>query len=156
MRHFFVILTTILFFTLSAEAQSVRLGERTPEVSVMSEYGSKLEYVERDLVCLVFVSSHCEPCIKAVQTIDRALLEKINIILLTTESHELHDEIVERIGATELSIAYDIEGKTYKAFGINYIPFAVIYSVKRKIVKWFGPVQQLDGSLVEQIEEGLK
>lgn len=156
MRHFFAILTTVLLSTLSADAQSLRLRERMPDVNVMSEYGSKLEYVERDMVCLIFVNSYCIPCIEAVQKIDRTLLDKMNIILLTTESKEYHAEIVERIGAEDLAIAYDIDSKTHKAFGINYIPFAVVYSAKRKIVEWFGPVEQLGNDILERINVGYK
>ena len=151
MRHLYTILLLIALSTLSASAQRLRLGERMPDISVASEYGSKLEFIEQELACLIFINSYCEPCIASLAEVDRTLLNTMEIVLLTTESREDYNDIIERIGTTDFAIAYDIESKTHKAFGINYIPFAVIYSTKRKIVEWFGPVELLNSLKKEQI-----
>lgn len=145
MRYVYIILVLLWGIATNVSAQRIRLGERIPEINVQSEYGSKLEYAEQDLMCMVFFHSKCTPCVEAIQKLNTALYEVMDIALVTAESPELHDTIISRIGTRDFAIAYDIDGKTHKSFGINYVPFAVIYSTHRKRVEWFGPIEQLGG-----------
>lgn len=143
MRLFIAILLGILCAAIDVSAQSIRLGERIPEISVTSEYGTKLEYAEKELMTLIFIHSESEPCIEAVQLLDPYLHEMMDIVLVTPESSEEHDAIVRRLGTSDFAIAFDNDGKTYRNFGINYVPFCVIYDTQRKRIEWFGPIEHL-------------
>ncbi|MBO5832320.1 MAG: redoxin domain-containing protein [Alistipes sp.] len=150
MRYTLIILSLLLSFATEVSAQRVRIGERIPDIEVQSEYGPKLEYIENDYTCLVFINSHSAPCIEALKHINSDMLYDTDIVLVTKEKPENHSEIVKRLGTDQYTIAYDVEGKTYRSFGVNYVPFSVIYSTKRKRVESFGSVEYLcNGSYCE-------
>ena len=71
------------------------------------------------------------------------MLYDTDIVLVTKERPDNHTEIVERLGTDKYTIAYDIDGKTYRSFGINFVPFGIVYSTKRKRVESFGPVENI-------------
>ena len=145
LKHFFTIFILLCVATFDTKAQSIRLGERIPEIDVASIYGSKLEYADKDLMCMVFINSKSTPCIEAIRNLDTSLLEIMNIVLVTSERIDHYDEILNRLDCRRFAIAHDVDGKTFKSFGINYVPYGVIYDTNRKRIEWFGPIQHLGG-----------
>ena len=61
------------------------------------------------------------------------------------------EEIIERLGIEEYIVAFDDNNRTLRAFGINYVPFAVIYRTKNSRVEWFGPMHHLKRDTIEEI-----
>lgn len=143
MRYFYTILLLVILTHLDVNAQRVRLGERLPDVKVESEFGTRLQDTNKDFVCLVFINSHSKPCIDEVRKIDPNLLYDMDIILVTQEHPETKDEIIARLGTSQYSIAFDIENKTFRSFGIRYVPFCVIYKERNRRIEWFGPTDRL-------------
>ena len=143
MRYFYAILLLVILTHLDVNAQRVRLGERLPDVKLESEFGTRLQDTNKDFVCLVFINSHSKPCIDEVQKIDPNLLYDMDIILVTQEHPNTKDEITSRLGTSQYSIAFDIEDKTFRSFGIRYVPFCVIYKQRNRRIEWFGPTDRL-------------
>ena len=143
MRYFYAILLLVILTHLDVNAQRVRLGERLPDVKVESEFGTRLQDTNKDFVCLVFINSHSKPCIDEVRKIDPNLLYDMELILVTQEQPNTKDEITSRLGTSQYSIAFDIEDKTFRSFGIRYVPFCVIYKQRNRRIEWFGPTDRL-------------
>ena len=150
MKRLFALLTLLLTTTLSVEAQSVRLGERIPDIHTDSELGKEFELATKEYVYMVFVHSKSKPSLNLVDEINSVnpeLLSNIDVVLVTTEDIDDNAAIVKRFDDNIFPIAYDLERRTCRNFGINYVPFGVVYDTKRKRALWFG------SSLPFEVEE---
>jgi hypothetical protein len=74
------------------------------------------------------------------------------IVIITGEAEENSAEITERLSAENYILAFDDNNNTLKAFGINYVPFVVIYRNKNSRVKWFGPIHHLNDDIIKQLK----
>lgn len=146
MRYILSIVAAMVVLCTSATAQNIRLGEKIPDVSVESTLGSDLKLVEQEYTCLIFMHSKCEPCetvIPHLHSVASPLTTSLAIVLLTHESKDVEAEIMNKYGHYATAVAFDRNRHTHKSFGINFVPFGVIYHTKSRRIKWFGPLQQL-------------
>lgn len=147
-------LTALLGITTNAEAQTIRLGERIPDISVESEYGRSLEQIASSYVCLIFIHSDSAPCINAVnaiESIEEIHNEAIHKVLVTYEGVEDEHSIRNRITLRNYTLAFDNEQRTFDAFEVSYVPFGVIYDTRRNRIHWFGPLHQLNAQIITHI-----
>ena len=156
MKRWLIILAFIIVPMLTTSAQSVRLGERIPKINVDSPLGKSLDYCEHDHIALIFIHSDSRPCIEALRNFEilsEHLKSDMSVVLLTTEDKANHDNIIARLPNRNREIAYDVEHSTFNAFGIDYVPFCVIYTKKRGRVVWFGPLTRIDNHISENHTE---
>ena len=158
MRTLLTIFTAMLLWVGSADAQNIRLGEKIPDIHVISDMGEKLELLDTECVCLLFVYAESQPSVNAVTTFRstaEALCDDISFVLLF--GREPSPLSLERFQLTENTIiAIDNDKRTFHNFGIDYVPFVVIYEKHRNRALWFGSTQQLDQEIIEQIIETSK
>ncbi|MBQ2364021.1 MAG: hypothetical protein II288_00480 [Alistipes sp.] len=158
MRTLLSIFVVMLLWCGSAEAQNIRLGEKIPDIHVISDMGEKLELIDTECVCLIFVHAESKPSINAVHSfrgIAEALGDEISFVLLFYE--EPSPTSIENFYLTEnTTIATDYEHRTFHNFEINYVPYAVIYEKRRDRALWFGSTQQLNQEMLKQIIETSK
>ena len=156
MRRFLAILAIIMATTVGAHAQSIRLGESIPTISVSPSIDETLDIYNRDYTCLIFAHSESDPCVEALRNF-KATAEEIHlscaIVVITGEAESNSKAIVERLGIEEYIVAFDENNRTLRAFGINYVPFAVIYRTKNSRVEWFGPVHHMGRDIIEKISK---
>lgn len=154
MRRILAILTLMVATAVAAHAQSIRLGEPIPAISVSPAIDEELALYNRDYTCLIFAHSASTPCVEALRNF-KATAEEIHlscaIVIITGEAESNREEIVERLGIEEYIVAFDDNNRTLRAFGINYVPFAVIYRTKNSRVEWFGPMHHLRRDTIEEI-----
>lgn len=154
MKRIAIIIAIIITAMTSAEAQNIRLGEKIPDISVVSELGSELKLGKKEHVCMIFVHSQSVPCVIALtemEDIRDTLIENFDVVLITSEQSDIEAEIMERLNTKGMTIAYDNDRETFKSFGINYVPFAVIFDKRRCRVQWFGPIRHLDNESILRI-----
>lgn len=154
MKRLLLSIIILLCIHLNAEAQTIRLGERMPDINVESEYGRSLEQIASNYVCLVFIHSESTTCMGATERLDaifNAHSETIHTVLVTYEEPNEENSIRSRITLRNYSLAFDINQRTFRAFDIHYVPFGVIYDTQRYRVQWFGPIQQLNAQTINQI-----
>lgn len=154
MRRIYIILVAIIALCSSVSAQNIRLGEKIPEISVESIHGEDLRNIEHEHTCIVFMHSQCQPCIAALPLFYQAAApygDRLAIVLLTNEPKEMEEVLAEKFGSFVTSIAFDKGAHTYRSFGINFVPFAVIYNTKSRRIEWFGSMQQLDDNVLNNI-----
>ncbi len=154
MRRILYILALMVATTVAAHAQSIRLGEAIPAISVSPTIDETLALYNRDYTCLIFAHSESKPCVEALRDF-RATAEEIGltcaIVVITGESEVDSEAIIERLGIEDYIVAFDDNNRTLRAFGINYVPFAVIYRTKNSRVEWFGPVHHMGRDIIDKI-----
>ena len=154
MKRLLILAIFILGIHINAEAQSIRLEERTPDIDVVSEYGHSLEQIASNYVCLIFIHSESAPCrdaLASLNTISEIHNELLHTFLITCEDRENEAEIRNRISFDNYSLAFDTNRHTFRAFNVEHIPYGVIYDTDRNRTKWFGPIQQLNAQIITQI-----
>lgn len=152
MRRIILILALVLATAVGAYAQSIRLGEPIPAVSVSTDLGETLDIYNRDYVCLVFAHSESKPCIEAMANFRTTALDISDhcaIVVITNENEADRSIIAERLSAEDHIVAFDIDNRTFRAFGIHYVPFVVVYRSRNSHIEWFGPIHQLDSKLFD-------
>ena len=153
MRHLFAIIVLICATVFGAHAQSIRLGEQIPALSITSDINETLELYNRDYTCLIFAHSESSPCVDAMHNFAAtaiSLQRDCTIVVVTCEAESDRDIITERLKAEEYILAFDNDNNTFKAFGIHYVPFVVIYRNKNSRIEWFGPIHQLGKNTIKQ------
>jgi thiol-disulfide isomerase/thioredoxin len=154
MRYLLSIIAAMVALCTTTTAQNIRLGEKIPDISVESVVGTDLKLIEQEYTCLIFMHSKCEPCYKAIPALHSAaapLSDKLAVVLITHETKEVEETITKNFGSYFSTIAFDNNRHTYKAFGINFVPFGVIYNTKSRRIEWFGSVQQLTTAELNKI-----
>ena len=151
MKRLLAIVTLLIMSTSGVEAQSVSLGIKVPGIHLDSELGKELEMVTKEYVYMIFVHSESSPSIALVERltgVDQRLMHNLDVVLVTAEDIADNATIVERFADGRFPIAYDLEHRTFRNFGISYVPFGVIYDTKRKRALWFGSTLPFDDSAV--------
>ncbi len=154
MKRIAIIVAMMLAAVTHVQAQNLRLGEKVPSINVDSKLGKELNLGTKEYVCMIFIHSESLPCIKAFADMGdmrTTLLDNLDIVLVTTEQRDIEADIAQRIDTLGMTLAFDTERKTFKAFGINYVPFCVIFDKRRSKAQWFGPVNQLNRDIILEI-----
>ena len=74
----------------------------------------------------------------------------INLVIITKEKYgnagvALTEHLENRVG-----VAFDDNGRTFRYFGVKFIPFCVIHNKKSR-VKWCGNALSLSENIIEKI-----
>lgn len=108
-----------------------------------------------DYTCILFYHSQSPQCRKYVTRVKNLTKEaegKMNVIILTKERHnEAGVTLTEHLNDLT-TVAFDDGGRTFRAFGIKFIPFCVICNSKNKAV-WCGHAGSLSKAIIEKITD---
>ena len=151
MKRLFAIILAIITLPLFAEAQNIIIGDKMPEVSVR-KWLMDSEPDEAEYSCLLFYHSQSHLCQEALSVIKQHVNtygERLNLTIITKEGYKnagvsLTEHLRDRIG-----VAFDDAGKTFRHFGVKFIPFCVI-SRKNRVV-WCGNASQLNSYTINKI-----
>lgn len=102
--------------------------------------------------CLLFFHSRSHLCQRTLATLKQHINnygDKLNLTIITKEAYEqagvaLTEHLKDRIG-----VAFDDSGKTFRYFGVKFIPFCVISHKKR--VVWCGNGALLNEATMNKI-----
>lgn len=154
MKRYLLILAIAIATVFEVNAQSMRFGERIPNIDVDSELGNELELAQKEHVCLVFIHSESRPCLEAfsnIQLLGDVLTSAMDLVIITAEERGCERNFAYLLEGLEHTVAYDVDHRTFKAFGIQYVPCCVIYETKRNRTVWFGGIQQLNKETIKRI-----
>lgn len=146
MRNLLKIIIATLLCTASVTAQDLRIGERIPAIDVDSSAGDDLKLVDEEYTCLIFMHSKSEPAVEAIRQFSELILpyrNKIGIVLLTPEQDGFEEDMLQSLTSNDTLLAFDNDGRTFRNFGVSYIPFSVIYKTRARKTLWFGSLSQL-------------
>jgi hypothetical protein len=77
--------------------------------------------------------------ISEFRSASRDFVDGMAIVFITPE-----DSLDRRILEDADIVAFDNNGRTFANFGVRFVPFAVVYKTRSRVVMWFGPLAQLD------------
>lgn len=137
--------------TLTASAQKLMTGDRAPQLEVGSWlYGAPAASGVR---LIEFFHSASAPSIARLSAVS-AVAEKypdLSVVLVTREEAAAVEAAL-GTGERPYRVAIDAGGKTFAAYGVQYLPFAVLIDGRGRIA-WFGNPANLTD---EQISTYLK
>lgn len=150
MRYILTILALVMAIAVDADAQSIRLGDRIPD----TQFGKELDVAYKEHVCLAFINTESAPCLSAVESIVNIIgahSRSIELVFVCNQAPGCEKDIAHITEGIKHTMAYDSEARIFKAYGIEYVPYMVIYSTKRSRIEWFGSMRQLSEKTIEQI-----
>lgn len=154
MRYFFAIIALICTTAIGASAQCVRLGKPIPSIHITPDIDDITKNHDCDYTCLIFAHSESMPCVEAMRNFEdkaKNMAKECVIVVITNEDAQNREAIIEQLNIQNYILAFDDNNRTFKAFGIHYAPFAVIYRTKSSRIEWFGPIHQLDSAIIRKI-----
>ena len=86
-----------------------------------------------------FFFSRSEPSLRRLTVLDgfiRDHSERLNVILMVRESRERLAAALEGKGYA-FTVALDDGNRTFAAYGVQFVPFAVLFDARGRVV-WFG------------------
>ena len=150
-NKFFVTLLTTLLLSLSAMGENLIVGERLPDISIrkwlMDTQPSSAEYT-----CILFYHSESKLCQKSLENIKQYIAnheKSLNLIIVTKEEYSSAGVTLTRYLDNYTGVAFDDNGRTFRHFGVKYIPFCVISRKNR--VAWCGNGNLLNDRTLDKI-----
>lgn len=150
MRRILTILAVIMALAIEVDAQSIRLGDRIPDIPLSKE----LDVAYKDYVCLTFINTESAPCLTAIESIVAIVKDhapSMELVFVCNQAPGCEGDIAHLTEGIRHTMAYDSEARIFRAFGIEYVPYMVIYSTKRNRIEWFGSMRQLSANTIKQI-----
>ena len=152
MRNFLFILAATICFIEVAQSQNVIIGEIAPDLKI-KQWLMDLQPEEADYTCILFYHSESPQCRKYVshiKSITKQAEERINVIIITKEKYsDAGVTLTEHLGGN-VCVAFDDAGRSFRNFGIKFIPFCVIYN-KKRIAQWCGHAGRFTQDILEKI-----
>lgn len=149
-----VLISAVLFlggiFPLAVQAQNMVVGDKAPELKVKEWlYGAPKP---GGVMFIEFFHSSSKPCLARLAPIGEMANKykgKLNVVVISHESAANVDEVVGQ-GEHPYFVAIDEEGKTFAAYGVQYVPFGVLVDARGRIV-WFGNPGSLSAQVLDKV-----
>lgn len=155
MKRILLTFAVMLSVLAAASAQNVVIGEKLPETR-FRKWLMDLQPDAADYTCMVFYhseSSLCRRCLDRVKTLVSKYGTKLNVIIVTKEDYDTAGvTLTEHLG-DRVAVAFDDGGRTFRYFGVKFIPFCVICDRKRRAV-WCGNGITLTENITDRIITG--
>lgn len=152
MRCLFTIILIVFGCNISLKGQNIILGETTPDLRI-KQWLMDMQPDNTDYTCILFYHSESPQCRKYISRVKKLTQEadrKISVIILTKEKHnEAGVTLTEHLDDLT-TVAFDDGGRTFRAYGVKFIPFCVVCNSKRKAV-WCGHAGALTETIIENI-----
>ncbi len=150
MKRIFPALFFLLSWAITAAAQNVALGEKTPDLKVKSWLDNRAP-VQGRTTLLVFFHSASRPSVESLadlQSLGRKFRDRVNVVVVAKESPEAVGAIVRPYAEGNLTVAFDDNGRSFTAYDVQYLPFGVLISPKGRAL-WMGNPRQLTEAILE-------
>ena len=132
-----------------AQAQRLAVGEKAPDMKIRGWLGEK-PASDGKYMFVEFFFSTSKQCVDNLDDMDDLAGKFRNVVFVVVTK-----EGAEKIGSIEalkkraFHVALDEDGKTFAAYGVNYVPFGVLLDRKGKVL-WQGNSTDVDEKLIKQ------
>ena len=151
MNRFLATLFFTLLISLSAAGENIIVGERLPDMSIR-KWLMDIQPTNTEYTCILFYNSTSELCQESLENIKQYISnheKELNLIIVTKEEYSKAGVTLTRHLNDYTGVAFDDNGRTFKSFGVKYIPFCVI-SRKNRVV-WCGNSLALNDTTLNKI-----
>lgn len=141
-----VFLMTVLY---SAKAQNAALGERVPEIRSEVWLGDVRPAAAQSTVIAFFTASS-PACIKSLEQLyelSEKSGDRLRVIVITRDDEAKAASVTTQYLSPRFTVAFDTDGKLFKNFGVNYVPFGVLTDSRNRVV-WQGNSLQLTEKII--------
>ena len=151
MNRFIVALITILFLSHNVMGENVIVGERLPDMSIR-QWLMDTQPASAEYTCILFYHSESNLCQQSLETIKQYMTSHdklLNLIIITKEEYSRAGVTLTRHLGDYTGVAFDDNGRTFRYFGVKYIPFCVISRKNRAV--WCGNGNLLNNKILDKI-----
>lgn len=152
------LLFLLLSWVGSVGGQNLVVGARAPELKVAQYITAKpnLERAKqgREAILVEFFVSYGEPSHVRWNALNHLAVELAGEVVVVMLSQEERAAIEPLFAGTDyaFSVALDEAGKTFSAYGVQYVPYAVLLDTHQRVI-WFGNPTELTPEKTIQIIE---
>lgn len=153
MKRYAIILLAILFSaTTYVKAENIVIGDKLPEMRLQA-WLMDMQPDQASYTCILFYHTESELCkrsLKQIKRLVKANAPHFNMIIITKEDYKSAGVALTEHLADNIGVAFDDRGRTFRYFGVKFIPFCVISDSKRRAV-WCGNGTSLDQATIDKI-----
>lgn len=152
MKRFFTLLVASWLYIGATHAENIIIGDKIPDMRLQAWLMDILPDAA-DYTCILFYNSESKLCQQSLIHIKKLIeshAPQFNLIIITKERYA--DAGVSLTGylSDNTGVAFDERGRTFRSFGVKFIPFCVISDHKRRAV-WCGNGTSLNNEILEKI-----
>lgn len=151
MKRLLCIIVALVATTLTLKAQRVEVGSIAPQIQGVEWISDTPQLGDRALMVEFFHSSNedCRTHIDLCNSLSHHFLDKMDVVMLTREPSEQVASLLMH-EYQFFYVAADESGATFRAFGVNHVPFAVIIDDSGEVV-WIGNPWALTKEIIEKL-----
>lgn len=135
----------------AAFGQRIALGEKVPELRIGTWIGGQ-QPAAAPLTYIEFYQSQTPASAKSLGKL-KALTDKLGAKLrVVVVVREKEDEAARMLGSyvsPRIGVGVDQAGRTFAAFGVEYLPFGVLTDARNRAL-WMGNTLQLKEEIIEE------
>ncbi len=152
MKKTILALAAALLTLAAANAENIVIGEKLPETR-FRKWLMDLQPDAADYTCILFYHSEsplCRRCLQRIKGMVSKYGTKLNVIIVTKEDYATAGVTLTEYLGDRIAVAFDDGGRTFRYFGVKFIPFCVVSDRKRRAV-WCGNGTTLTENVIENI-----
>jgi hypothetical protein len=151
MKRLLCIIVATIATTLSLRAQRVEVGSIAPQIRGVEWISDTPQLGGRALMVEFFHSSNedCRAHIELCNNLSHLFLDQMDVVMLTREPAEQVASLLMH-EYQFFYVATDESGDTFRAFGVNHVPYAVIISPRGEVI-WIGNPWTLSKEIIENL-----
>ncbi len=152
----FVFIAALVF--MAATAQVLVIGEKVPDFKVREWIVmDKPVPVPQKMILVEFFHPSNAGSVKRLAELDRLAGEYpagLTVTVITKDDSEVSRKML-RDASARYHAGIDDAGRTFAAFGVQYVPYAVLVDPKGRLL-WMGNPATMDDSIIENnLENGI-
>ena len=152
MKRFFTLMVALWLYNGITHAENIIIGDKIPDMRLQA-WLMDMQPESADYTCTLFYHSEsqlCQQSLLRIKQIVNQYAPKINLIIITKEAYADAGVTLTGFLSDNTSVGFDERGRTFRAFGVKFIPFCVISDNKDRAV-WLGNGATLTAQTIEKI-----
>lgn len=151
-RYIIILIALLLSAATVVQAENIVIGDKLPEMRLQA-WLMDMQPDEAEYTCILFYHSESELCKRSLRHIKRlvkANAPHFNMIIITKEDYASAGVALTEHLADNIGVAFDDRGRTFRYFGVKFIPFCIVSDHKRRAV-WCGNGVTLNQTIIDRI-----
>lgn len=153
MKRFSILTFIILLSTvMHVSAENLVIGEKVPDMRIQA-WLMDMQPEQADFTCILFYHSESKLCNQSLNRIKQIINDNephFNLIIITKEDYSSAGVALTEHLADNIGVAFDERGRTFRYFGVNFIPFCVVCDSKKRAI-WCGNGASINQSIIDKI-----
>lgn len=145
-----------LLSTRTADAQTIPIGRRIPEVKPEAWLNDLRPMRESKLTCIEFFHPSSKRCVDNLPNLlhlsGEFLHKDFQVIVIASGDSQKIEEILTPYTEEGIAVGLDPGGKCFKALGVVYLPACVLIDDQKKVV-WTGDSRLMTPRFIEVMQK---